>query len=170
MLKDKLKKIKLLALDVDGILTDGKIVYGHDGKEIKVFNVQDGYGIVLLRKAGLKTAIISARKARAVTVRAADLRIDKVYQNAKPKLNVYKRMLVDLKLKDESVCFMGDDLPDRQVLKQAGLAVTVPDANQDVKKCAHYVTRKKGGQGAVREVIEMILKAQGKWEKIVEEA
>ena len=166
----KLKKIKVLALDVDGVLTDGKIIIDNAGKEIKNFDVKDGYAIVLFRKAGYQTAIISARKAIPVTARAKDLLIDRVYQNAYPKINFYQKLLKDMRVKDEEVCFVGDDLPDLQVIKQAGLGVAVNDAVLEVKRAADYVTKKKGGRGAVREVIELILKAQGKWEHIVKSA
>ena len=167
-MKNKLKKIKILALDVDGVLTNGQIVYDSDGKETKVFNVLDGYGIVILRRAGIKTAIISAREARPVSIRAEDLKIDKVYQNAYPKLAAYETMLKDFDVKDENVCFMGDDLPDLPLIRRAGFGVAVKNASSDVLAHADYVTRKEGGQGAVREVIEMILRAQGKWKEILE--
>ena len=167
-LKKKLKKIKALVLDVDGILTDGKIIYDGDGKEIKIFDVQDGYGIVLFHRAGYKTAIISARCAVAVTVRAQDLGIDRIYQDAKPKLKAYEELLRDLSLKDEEMCFMGDDLPDLQVLQRVGLAVSVPNGSPDVKRKAHHITKRSGGQGAVREMVELILKSQGKWQEILD--
>lgn len=162
-LKEKIKKIRLLILDVDGVLTDGKIVLDERGREIKVFNVQDGFGIVLFRRAGHKTAILSARAAKAVEARARDLKIDKVCQDASPKVNVYKRLLRDFKLKDAQVCFVGDDLPDMEVLKRVGVSVAVPDAADEVKKNVDYVTKRRGGDGAVREVVELILKGQGKW-------
>lgn len=166
-MKDKLKKIKLLALDVDGVLTNGQIIYDSDGKETKVFDVQDGYGIVILKKAGIKTAIISAREAKAVSIRAEDLGIDKVYQNSYPKISAYEQMLKDFCLQDSEVCFMGDDLPDIPVLKRVGFAVAVKNAALDTRAHADYVTKNKGGRGAVREVIELILRAQGKWSKIL---
>ena len=167
-LQKKLKKIKLLALDVDGVLTDGKIIVNADGLETKEFDVQDGFAIVLLRKAGFKTAIISARSTKAVMFRAKDLKIDKIYQDAYPKLTAYERLLKELHLKDDQVCFMGDDLPDICLLKRAGLAVAVNNAREEVKNFAHYVTKNHGGKGAVREVIEMILKTHGKWQSIVQ--
>ena len=164
---DKIQKIKVLVLDVDGVLTDGKIVIDAQGKEIKTFDVQDGFGIVLLGRVGFKTAIISARSATAVTVRAKDLKIDKVYQDAYPKVNAYVKLLNDFKVSDDEVCFVGDDLPDVGVLKRVGFAVAVANAVEEVKKEADYVTKKSGGAGAVREVIELILKNQGKWESTV---
>lgn len=166
-LKTKLNKIKLLVMDVDGVLTDGKIVVDAQGKELKFFDVQDGFGLVLLRQAGIKTAILSARSSPAVTARAEDLKIDKICQDAYPKISAYERLIRELGCTDEQVCFMGDDLPDLPVLKRVGLAVAVPNAMDELKKIAHYVTTHRGGAGAVREVIELILKAQGKWKNIV---
>ena len=164
---NKIKKVKLLVMDVDGVLTDGKIIYDGDGKEIKVFNVQDGYGLVLFQKMGLKTAILSARSAPAVTTRMKDLKITKIYQDAYPKMGTYKKILKELKVKEDEVCFVGDDLPDLPVLKRVGFAVAVKNAAPELKRHADYVTRKKGGQGAVREVVELILKKKGLWRKII---
>lgn len=154
-------------MDVDGVLTDGKIVVDAQGKELKFFDVQDGFGLVLLRQAGIKTAILSARSSSAVTARAEDLKIDKICQDAYPKTNAYESLIKELGCTDEQVCFMGDDLPDLPVLKRVGLAVAVPNAMDELKKIAHYVTTRRGGAGAVREVIELILKAQRKWKNIV---
>lgn len=164
-MKERIKKIKLLALDVDGVLTDGKIIFDSAGKETKVFDVQDGFAIVIFKRAGFKTAILTARASKVVTLRARDLNIDRTYQDAYPKINAYKKMLRDFRLRDENVCFIGDDWPDWQVLKKVGFAVTVSNAAPEVKQSAHYITKKKGGRGAVREVIELILKTQGKWTK-----
>lgn len=166
-LRTKIKKIKLLIFDVDGVLTNGGINIDHEGKEFKIFDVKEGFAIVLARRAGYKTAIISARRAKAVTVRAKDLKIDKVYQDAQPKTKAYARLLKELKLKDNQVCFIGDDLADLGVLKKVGLAVAPANAVSEVKRCAHYVTKKEGGQGAVRELIEMILKTNGQWTRIL---
>jgi 3-deoxy-D-manno-octulosonate 8-phosphate phosphatase (KDO 8-P phosphatase) len=166
-LKDKIKKIKLLILDVDGIMTNGEIILDDDGKETKVFNVQDGYGIVLFQRAGHKTAILSARSTGAVNARAKDLKIDKVCQDAQPKIKAYTKLLSDLKLKDEQACFIGDDLTDIEVLRKVGVSVSVPNAVTEVKQIVDHVTKREGGQGAVREVIELILKTQGKWPDIL---
>ncbi len=166
-MKTKVSKIKVLIMDVDGILTDGRIIIDSQGKEIKVFDVKDGLAIVRSKQVGLKTAIISARSAEAVRVRAEDLKIDKVYQDANPKLEAYEKLLKEFGVSDAEVCFMGDDLPDLPVLRRAGFAVTVPDAVPEAKKICDYVTKKEGGRGAVREVIELILKTQGKWKKLI---
>lgn len=168
-LKSKLKKIKLLIMDVDGVLTDGSINIDDNGKELKRFDVQDGFAIVIFQRRGFKTAIVSARTCPAVTARAADLKIDKVYQDAYPKISAYQSILKDLNISDEQTCFMGDDLPDLCLFKRAALAVAVSNGRSEVKRAAHYVTRAGGGRGAVREVIEMILKAQGHWREIVDE-
>ncbi len=164
MLKTKIQKIKLLVLDVDGVLTDGKIIYDSKGTEIKHFDVQDGFGIVFFQKLGFKTAIITARASAVVGVRSKDLGITRVYQNAFPKMTAYKKLMKEFRLRDEEVCFVGDDLPDLALLKRVGFAVTVPNAVHEIKKVAHYITQKQGGHGAVREVIELILKTQGKWD------
>ena len=166
-MKERIKKIKVLALDVDGVLTDGKIIFDSVGKEVKIFDVQDGFGVVIFKRAGFKTAILTARASKIVTLRAKDIHIDKVYQNAFPKINAYRQMLRDFKVKDDEVCFIGDDLPDLQVLKRVGFAVAVSNAAPEVKKAAHYITKKSGGAGAVRETIELILKTQGQWKSVL---
>ena len=162
-MKKILKKIKVVAMDVDGVMTDGRIIYDGDGKELKFFDVQDGYGISRLRKFGIKIVIISARSCAAVKARAKDLKFDKVYLDAYPKINAYEQMLKAFKVEDDEVCFIGDDLPDYAILKRAGFAVAVRNAALEVKKTAHYVPKKNGGRGAVREVVEKVLKAQGLW-------
>ncbi|MCB9771177.1 MAG: HAD-IIIA family hydrolase [Candidatus Omnitrophica bacterium] len=166
-MKERIKKIKVLALDVDGVLSDGKIIVDSRGDELKNFDVQDGLGMVLLRKAGFKIVIITARNSKPVDFRAKDLRVDKVYQDAYPKMESYKQMIKEFEVSDDEVCFIGDDLPDLQVLRQVGFAVAVPNGVKDVKKVVHYVTHKAGGHGAVREVIELILKTHDKWDEIL---
>jgi len=167
-LNKKLKKVKLLVMDVDGVLTTGDIVYDHGGKEIKYFNVHDGLGIVLFRKAGYQTAIISGRHSDVVQARAEHLGVDCIYQNASPKVGVYQELIEQLKLKDEEVCFVGDDLPDLAILKKVGVAVAVANGVREVKEIADYTTRTPGGHGAVREVVEMILKSKGEWSDVLE--
>lgn len=161
------KKIKLIICDVDGVLTDGRIIYDSTGRELKNFDVQDGLGIVLLKKCGLQTAIISARESRVVAQRAKELKIDHVFTGVFPKISAYEQLVKKLKVRDNEVCFIGDDLPDLAILKRVGLAVAVFNAVDEVKKVAHYTARKRGGNGAVREVAEKILKAQGFWPKIL---
>ena len=168
-MKTKIKKIKLLALDVDGVLTDGKIIFDSTGREIKVFDVQDGFGIVILKEAGFKTAIITARVSQVTAIRAKDLNIDKIYQGVYPKRIAYEKMLRDFKVTDEEVCFVADDIVDIPILKRVGFGVAVANATKETKKVADYVTQKEGGKGAVREVIELILKSQGQWPKLIQE-
>ena len=163
----QLTKIKVLVMDVDGVLTDGKIIFDSEGREVKVFDVQDGFGLVLLKKLGFKTAIITARGSKVVKIRARDLMIDKVYLNAFPKINFYGKLCSEFGVKDDEICYIGDDLADIQIMKKVGLPVAVANAVSEVKKKAAYVTRAQGGAGAIREVIELILKAQGKWGKVL---
>ena len=150
-------------MDVDGVLTDGRIIYTNSGDELKFFDVMDGMGLALFTRAGLKTAVLTAKKSRIVSKRAEVLHIDRAYQNAFRKGDVFEKILSDFKVSAGEVCFIGDDLVDVPVLKKAGFAVAVPGACPEARNIAHYVTKKKGGRGAVREVIEIILKAQGKW-------
>jgi 3-deoxy-D-manno-octulosonate 8-phosphate phosphatase (KDO 8-P phosphatase) len=166
MIEEISKKIKLFVLDVDGVLTEGNIIYDNFGDELKCFDVHDGLGMYLLNKAGIKSVIITARNSRIVKRRARDMRVSAVY-SGHDKLKIYKKVLKKFKVKDEEVCFMGDELLDFPVLKRAGLAVAPPNAIEEVKNIAHCVTRKHGGKGAVREIIEMILKSQGLWDKVI---
>lgn len=166
-LQSRINKIQVLALDVDGVLTNGKINIDAKGEEIKVFDVKDGFSIVIFQKAGFRTAIITAKSSVAVSARAKGLKITKVFQNAYPKDKAFQTLLKSFKVKPEEVCFVGDDFPDIVVLKQVGFAVAVKNAAPEVKKVAHYVTRNYGGDGAVREVIELILKTQGKWKEVL---
>lgn len=168
-LDERLRKVRLVIFDVDGVLTNGTINIDYNGHEIKVFDVQDGMGIVLFRKCGYKTAIISARTSKAVEARASDLGIDSVKLSVYPKVSAYDEVKSELGMSDEQICFIGDDLTDLCLMKRVGLAVAVANAREEMKRLAHYVTVKHGGQGAVREVLEMILKAQGKWDGIIEE-
>ena len=161
---DALKKIKCVAMDVDGVLTDGRIIIDSKGVETKNFDVQDGFGIVFLKKCGIKTAILSARKSGVIAHRAKDLKIDKVYVGVCPKLSAYERMLKEFKVLDEEVCFIGDDLADLGVMYRCGVSVAVANAVSEVKQIADYVTVRPGGRGAVREVVELILQAQGHWD------
>ena len=165
--KNKAKKIKLLLLDVDGVLTDGRIIYDSKGNDLKLFDVHDGLGVYALRKMGIKTILITAKGSKATKPRARDMKIEKVYENIIPKTKVYEKILRQYKLKDENICFVGDDLLDIGILKRAGLPITVPNACLEVRKQSVYVTEKRGGRGAVREIAELILKSQDKWNKIL---
>jgi len=165
--EDRAKKIKLFLLDVDGVLTDGRIIYDEEGDELKFFHVQDGMGLSLLNRAGIKTAFITSRKSKAVARRAKDCGVAQVYFNAYPKIESYKHALKKFKAEDEQTAYMGDDLFDLIVMKKAGLAISVPNACAEVKTAGHYMTTKAGGKGAVREAAELILKAQNKWDEII---
>ncbi|MDP2939260.1 MAG: HAD hydrolase family protein [Candidatus Omnitrophota bacterium] len=164
-LLQKAKKIKLLIMDVDGVLTDGKIVFDNKGNELKFFDVQDGLGVVLLKRLGIKTAIITAKGSKVVERRALDMQVDRLYQDANHKIKAYEQLLKEFKFKDEAACFIADELIDLSVIKRVGFAVAVANAAPEIKKQAHYITKRKGGQGAVREVIELILKSQNLWQK-----
>ncbi|MEE9200218.1 MAG: HAD-IIIA family hydrolase [Candidatus Brocadiales bacterium] len=163
----ELKDIKLLVVDVDGVLTDGRIFCSDSGEEQKVFHVRDGSGITYWHRAGLKSAIISGRTSRAVEHRARELGISDVYQGAQQKLDVYEKIIEKHGLRDEEVCYVGDDLIDLPVLRRVGFSVAVPDSPEEVLSAVDYVTKAPGGGGAVREVVEKVLKSQGKWEGIM---
>ncbi len=165
-IEEKAKKIKLLILDVDGVMTDGRIIYDNFGDEFKAFDVQDGYGLTLWDRAGLRSVIITAKKSKIVSRRAKTCHITKTFQDARDKGAVYENVLRIFKLTDEEVCFIGDDLIDIPIMKRAGLAAAVPYSREEIKFLAHYVTKAEGGRGAVREVVELILKSQGKWPQI----
>ncbi|MBP1722594.1 MAG: 3-deoxy-D-manno-octulosonate 8-phosphate phosphatase [Deltaproteobacteria bacterium] len=163
--KERAKKIRLLLLDVDGVMTDGRLGFDGEGREFKFFYARDGIGIKLLQQAGLRVGILSGRRARVVALRAKELGIFLVRQKIKDKAQAFGEILEAEKLRPEQVCYMGDDLVDLPVLCRAGFAVAVADAVAEVKSAAHWVTRSPGGRGAVREVCEKILKMQGKWKK-----
>lgn len=163
-LKDKAKKIKLLILDVDGVMTDGRIILDNEGNEIKAFHVRDGHGIKIAMDAGIHVAIITGRKSRVVDRRAKELGIRDVYQKILNKGDTYAEILKKYDLKDEDVAFIGDDINDLPILRKVGFSAAVADADTHIRKIVDYVTKLGGGRGAVRETIETILKAQGKWE------
>lgn len=154
------KNIKLLILDVDGVLTKGEIIYDDRGRELKIFNVKDGLGIALLNKTGFKTVFLTARAGKAVERRARDMRVTQVIAGILPKENVLTGLIKKYKVDKEEICFMGDDLIDVGLMQKVGVPVAVNDAPWAVKEAARYVTTKGGGQGAVREVVDLIIKAQ----------
>jgi 3-deoxy-D-manno-octulosonate 8-phosphate phosphatase (KDO 8-P phosphatase) len=162
----KLKRIKLLMLDVDGVMTDGGIIMDNEGRELKKFNVRDGHGIKVLQRYGIKIAIITGRKSKVVEYRAKDLEIKDVYQKVFNKKEVFEKILKKYKLAANETAFLGDDIIDIPVLRRVGFSAAVADAVDVVKKSVDYITKNKGGNGAVREVCEMILQAQGKWEEV----
>jgi len=155
-------------MDVDGVMTDGVITFDHWGRETKRFNVHDGLGIFLARKMGMVVGIITSRSSRAVKVRARELNIEFLSMGHKNKLRPYRDFKRKLNLSDEKIAYVGDDLLDLPVMKKCGFAVCVNDGKDDVKEHAHFITSADGGKGAVREVIELILKRQGKWDSFLE--
>ena len=165
-LNSQLKKVRLLLTDVDGVMTDGNVFITSDG-EFKQFNIQDGLGLVLLRKCGIKVGWISARPSIITTKRAEELHIDYLSQENVSKVAAAEDILAKEGLNWSQVCFVGDDVVDLCLLKRAGVAVAVANAIPEAKAMAHYTTRDRGGHGAVREVVTMILEAQGKWTDVV---
>ena len=161
-------RVSILLMDVDGVLTDGRIVYADYGDELKLFDVQDGAGLIFWNRVGLKSAIISARESRMIKRRAKEMRVDFLAQGQLLKLPAYQNMLKRFRVSDEHVCAISDDLMELPILRRVGLAVAVPNAVEEVKQAAHYITRRLGGKGAVREVIELILKAKGLWEQVLQ--
>ncbi|MEW5909115.1 MAG: HAD hydrolase family protein [Thermodesulfobacteriota bacterium] len=162
-LAEKLHKIRLLALDVDGVLTDGSIIYDHHGKELKGFNVKDGLGIRLLIKAGIDVCIVSGRASEALKARCNHLGIHHVYSGIPDKALILPVILKDTDLIPEQIAFMGDDLPDIPLMNLVGLSIAVSDAHEMVRENADWITLSAGGRGAVREVSEIMLKTQGLW-------
>ena len=156
----KAKALKLFLLDVDGVLTDGTITYTHEGNEIKSFHTRDGLGIRLLMESGVEVGLITARESEAVNRRVEDLGIKYVFQKAKNKLEIFEQLLEELELQPSEVGYMGDDWLDLPLLVRVGFGATVEDAVTEVLQVAHYVTKRKGGRGAVREVCDLILEAK----------
>jgi 3-deoxy-D-manno-octulosonate 8-phosphate phosphatase (KDO 8-P phosphatase) len=163
-----LSDIKLLALDVDGVLTDGSIVVNGDGSESKFFNVQDGHGIRMWLRAGLKIAFFSGRTSSPTEIRAKQIGVEHVFQECHDKLPVLEKFLQQQGLSPQEVAFIGDDLPDLPVIRYVGFGAAVANAVDEVKQSADLVTTRPGGAGAVREVIEYILKDTGKWQELME--
>jgi 3-deoxy-D-manno-octulosonate 8-phosphate phosphatase (KDO 8-P phosphatase) len=161
---DRANRIRLAVFDVDGVLTDGMLYYSESGGELKAFNVRDGHGMKMLQSGGVPLAIITSRKSRCVELRAQDLGIEFVYQGAADKHAAFRELLARLNLDAAAAAYMGDDVVDLPILRRCGLAVAVPDAPASVRHHAHYVTRERGGHGAVRELCELILHAQGAFE------
>ena len=159
-IQSKSKKIKLLLLDVDGVLTDGSILLDNQGNEIKAFNVRDGHGIKLAQRAGIVIGIITGRKSEVVNIRAKELGIQEVHQGAHDKIVVYESILAKYGVKDDEVAYMGDDVVDLDILKRVGVAATVADCDPSVRPHVDLITKACGGRGAVRELINLILKNQ----------
>jgi len=161
------QKIKLLLLDVDGVLTDGSIAYTEDRTETKVFNVKDGLGIKMLHQSGINTGIVTGRSSSALLRRCRELGIDRVFDSVGDKAEVLDQILKETGLTSEEIAFIGDDLPDLPILRKVGLGIAVADAHALIREQADMITKNNGGHGAVREVCEMILKSKGVWQQLM---
>jgi 3-deoxy-D-manno-octulosonate 8-phosphate phosphatase (KDO 8-P phosphatase) len=164
--QEKAKNVQLLILDVDGVLTDGRIVINDRGVESKCFDEKDGHGLKMLMRTNIQVMLLSGRNSEATQRRARELGIAKIYQNVHNKGDAYQQILQANGLEDHQVGYVGDDLVDLPVLKRAGFSAVVADAVEEIKPFADYLAEKEGGKGAVREIVEFILKSQGKWEKV----
>lgn len=169
MLSEKQKQIKLLLLDVDGVLTDGRIPYDDQGMQTQVYHVRDGLGIRLLQAAGIEVGLITGRATRALHHRCRDLGIDLIMDGISDKVAALAKVLVEKDLPIEAIAFVGDDLPDLPLAGRVGLFVAVNDAHETLRRRADWVTRNPGGRGAVREVAEALLKTQGHWSRLLHE-
>lgn len=167
-MKQRLARVELLLLDVDGVLTDGRVVIDDHGVESKSFDVRDGHGLKLLQRGGVAVGLVTGRRSRVVELRAAELGIDEVHQGVRNKLLVVRQILSRRGLEPAQVAYVGDDLVDLPVMVQVGVAITVADAAEVVRERAHWVTAAGGGRGAVREVCEAILKARGRWAELTD--
>jgi 3-deoxy-D-manno-octulosonate 8-phosphate phosphatase (KDO 8-P phosphatase) len=168
LILEKAKKLKLLILDVDGVLTDGRLFFDNEGTEYKCFHARDGHGIKLLRQTGVEVAVISGRNSNSVALRMKSLGIEHVYQGHENKRNAFAELLKTTGIKPEQAAHVGDDLLDLPIMTQVGLAIAVSDANFAVKERADWCTTLPGGQGAVREVCDLIMQAQGTFDKVLD--
>ena len=167
-LDQRMQPIQLILSDVDGVLTDGSITFDNQGIETKTFHVRDGLGIKLWQRSGHKFGIITARSSHIVKVRMTELGVEIVRQGSDSKLTVGIQLIEELRLKPEQVCFVGDDLSDLNLMSHVGLAVTVADSTAELKSAAHFTTKSEGGKGAIRELIETILKTQNRWDELLQ--
>jgi 3-deoxy-D-manno-octulosonate 8-phosphate phosphatase (KDO 8-P phosphatase) len=163
----KARKVKLVLLDVDGVLTDGRIIYDSRGHDMKFFDVHDGLGVYMLKKAGIKVVLITAKGSRCIKPRARDMRVDAVFADIFPKSNALPEILKRFRVTEEELCFVGDDLVDLSLMKRVGFAVAVFNAAPEIKQNASYISLRQGGRGAVREIAELIIKSQGKWDEVL---
>ena len=164
----RLQRVKLFLCDVDGVLTDGTVILG-DGKEYKSFNIQDGLGMLILKRVGIKVGWVSNRPSPVSQQRAEELKIDYFFQAKGSKVEAIQAILKEAQLDWDDICYIGDDVVDLGALQRAGLAVAVANAIDEAKDLAHYVTKAHGGHGAVREVIRLILVAQNKWQSVIDQ-
>jgi 3-deoxy-D-manno-octulosonate 8-phosphate phosphatase (KDO 8-P phosphatase) len=165
MLSNRIQAVKLVAFDVDGVLTDGGLYLNDSGEEIKRFNSLDGHGLKMLKASGVELAIITGRTSRCVELRAKNLGITRLYQGVEDKWGEMQKLLAELKLDPGAAGFMGDDVVDLPVMRRVGFAITVPNSPQVVRDHAHYLSQREGGHGAVREVCELIMSVQGTLDK-----
>jgi 3-deoxy-D-manno-octulosonate 8-phosphate phosphatase (KDO 8-P phosphatase) len=166
-LRERMRRVKLMIFDVDGVLTDGTLYFSETGAELKAFNARDGHGLKMLKESGVEVAILSSRRSRAVELRAAELGITLVQQGASDKGKAFEELIARVRASAATAGYMGDDLVDLPVLARCGFAASVPEAVQPVRKRAHHVTRAAGGRGAVREVCELIMRAQGTFDDAI---
>lgn len=166
-ISEKIKRVRLLALDVDGVLTDGRIIFNDAGQETKLFDVKDGHGIKLLSRSGVEVAIITARESKVVLHRAEDLGIALVYQGMKDKKKALEELASRTGIPPLEMAYMGDDIVDLPVLTRVGFSATVADAVDEVRERVDYIASRTGGRGAVREVAELILKTQSRWDDVI---
>ncbi len=164
----RLRRVRLLLLDADGVLTDGKIVYHDDGQQTLMFNVRDGLGLRLLMEAGIQVGVISGRGSAALDHRCRNLGITMVYRSVRNKVEVLHAILAQTGIELAETAFMGDDIVDIPPMQQVGCAIAVADAHAMVKTCAHVITHQRGGHGAVREIAEALIKAQDKWSELLQ--
>ncbi len=162
---NKAQKIKLLILDVDGVMTNNMLIYSDDGLESKTFNTRDGHGMVLLQKSGIEIGIITGRKSQLVANRMQDLKVKHVYQGVPDKLPTFLKLVADLGLSLNEIAYIGDDILDLPILMRIGLAVTPANGDEEVKSRVDYISSYKGGEGCVREVCEIILRSQNLWQQ-----
>ncbi len=166
-IEDRLTRIRLLLTDVDGVLTDGRVAKLVDGDELKFFSIYDGLGIRLAQKSGIEIGFVSGRRSRQVAARAAELEIKLLFQGVPDKVEAFESICRDKGLRAEEIGYVGDDLPDIRLLRKVGFSAAPANAVAAVRDCVDYVAETKGGKGALREIIELILRAQGKWEQVV---
>lgn len=165
-MKERLQKVKMLLLDVDGVLTDGRIIYSSDGTETKAFDVKDGHGLKMIQRAGVEVGIITGRQSTVVERRAKELGINILYQGAKDKLVPFREILDTCSINEDEIAYVGDDIVDLPILLRVGFAATVADALPEVRERVHYVSERKGGKAAVREICDLILRESGRWDSV----
>jgi 3-deoxy-D-manno-octulosonate 8-phosphate phosphatase (KDO 8-P phosphatase) len=165
---ERAARVRLILLDADGVLTDGRLYWAPGGHDGRAFHTRDGLGIRLGQRAGLRFGVISGRECRVVAERGRELSVSEIHQGESDKVGRLREILARLELAAEVVCFVGDDLPDVPVMRQVGLAIAPADAAPEVRSIAHWITERPGGHGAVRDAIELVLRASGKWEQSIE--